>query len=108
MKKNRLIICLTFMSCPFLMGQSLDHKLINPKQELLDTLKTNKKITYVYPKVNHWSIAGHAGISFLDGDQSQDYNTLWPRSGADLAFGVNVEYTFTPGFGLYAEYLYNP
>ena len=62
----------------------------------------------VYPKVNHWSIAGHGGVSFIDGDQSQDYNTLWPKSGADIAFGFEVEYTFTPGFGLYAEYVYNP
>ena len=82
---------------------------ITPKKDIhVRDGNSEKDEARVYPKVNHWSIAGHGGVSFIDGDQTQDYNTLWPRSGADIAFGFDVEYTFTPGFGLYAEYVYNP
>jgi|GEM_PF-989022 len=82
---------------------------ITPKEDThVRDGNSEKDEARVYPKVNHWSIAGHAGVAFIDGDQTQDYNTLWPRSGADIAFGFEVEYTFTPGFGLYAEYVYNP
>lgn len=82
---------------------------ITPKEDThVRDGNSEKDEARVYPKVNHWSIAGHGGVSFIDGDQSQDYNTLWPKSGADIAFGFEVEYTFTPGFGLYAEYVYNP
>jgi len=82
---------------------------ITPKKDIhVRDGNSEKDEARVYPKVNHWSIAGHGGVSFIDGDQSQDYNTLWPKSGADIAFGFEVEYTFTPGFGLYAEYVYNP
>ena len=59
-------------------------------------------------KCNHWSIAGHVGVAFLDGDQHQDYNDMWPRSGADCSFDFMVEYTVNPGFGLFLEYAYNP
>lgn len=105
MKKNRLIICLALISCPFVMGQKVDNK---TKKDVLAVEETDKKITYVYPKVNHWSLSGHAGVSFLDGDQSQDYNTLWPRSKAYCSFGFDMEYTFTPILGLYAQYTYIP
>ena len=82
---------------------------ITPKEDThVRDGNSEKDETRVYPKVNHWSIAGHGGVSFIDGDQTQDYNDLWPKSGADIAFGFEVEYTFTPGFGLYAEYVYNP
>lgn len=69
---------------------------------------SEKPTMRMHPKVNHWSVAGHVGVGFMDGDQSQDYNTLWPRSGADCSFGFEVEYTFTPIFGLYTEYMYSP
>lgn len=59
-------------------------------------------------KCNHWSIAGHVGVAFLDGDQHQDYNDMWPRSGVDCSFDFMVEYTVNPGFGLFVEYAYNP
>lgn len=59
-------------------------------------------------KCNHWSIAGHVGAAFLDGDQHQKYNDMWPRSGADCSFDFMVEYTVNPGFGLFVEYAYNP
>ncbi len=59
-------------------------------------------------KCNHWSIAGHVGVAFLDGDQHQNYNDMWPRSGADCSFDFMVEYTVNPGFGLFLEYAYNP
>lgn len=62
----------------------------------------------MYPKVNHWSLSGHAGVSFFDGDQSQDYNTLFPRSKAYCSFGFEMEYSFTPIWGLYAQYTYIP
>jgi OOP family OmpA-OmpF porin len=82
---------------------------ITPKEDThVRDGNSEKDEARVYPKVNHWSIAGHAGVAFIDGDQTQLYNDLWPKSGADIAFGFEVEYTFTPGFGLYAEYVYNP
>lgn len=82
---------------------------ITPKEDThVRDGNSEKDETRVYPKVNHWSIAGHAGVAFIDGDQTQEYNDIWPRSGADLSFGFEVEYTLTPGFGIYAEYMYNP
>lgn len=70
--------------------------------------KKKDKKNLLYTKANHWSIAGHVGVGFIDGDQTQSYNALWPRSGADCTFGFEVEYTVNPGFGLYLEYIYNP
>lgn len=82
---------------------------ITPKEDThVRDGNSEKDEARVYPKVNHWSIAGHAGVAFIDGDQTQLYNDLWPKSRADIAFGFEVEYTFTPAFGLYAEYVYNP
>ncbi|MGN0187711.1 MAG: OmpA family protein [Paludibacteraceae bacterium] len=59
-------------------------------------------------KCNHWSIAGHVGVAFLDGDQHQNYNDMWPRSKVDCSFDFMVEYTVNPGFGIFLEYAYNP
>jgi outer membrane protein OmpA-like peptidoglycan-associated protein len=56
---------------------------------------------------NHWSIAVHGGIGLLDGDQRQDMFTMVPRSKPKFSFGVNVEYTVNPNWGVYVEYLYN-
>lgn len=70
--------------------------------------KTKKELPKYGIKCNHWSIAGHVGVAFLDGDQHQDYNDMWPRSGVDCSFDFMVEYTVNPGFGLFVEYAYNP
>ncbi len=59
-------------------------------------------------KSNHWSIAGHVGVAFLDGDQHQDFNDMWPRSNVDCSFDFMVEYSVNPGFGVFVEYAYNP
>lgn len=56
----------------------------------------------------HWSAVVEGGASQFDGDTNQKYNQLNP--GTDVLFtgGANVEYTFTPFWGLGLEYQYLP
>ncbi|MGM9746678.1 MAG: OmpA family protein [Paludibacteraceae bacterium] len=85
---------------------------ITEEKTVVTPAKKGKKEKVEKPKYgikcNHWSIAGHVGVAFLDGDQHQNYNDMWPRSKVDCSFDFMVEYTVNPCFGVFLEYAYNP
>ncbi len=57
--------------------------------------------------INNWSIAGNAGFSILDADQSQKPYSIIPKNSLSFAASADVEYTFSPRFGLNVQYNYS-
>ena len=55
-------------------------------------------------KFNHWSIGIQGGMTLFDGDQSQKPSRIVPYSQALGGGGLNVEYTFNPRVGIFAQY----
>lgn len=107
MRKNYVVCLCVLLLCGVTSSAFAAKK--NSRKEIRDSLKkTEVDIRYLREKCNHWSIAAHVGVGFLDGDQSQKYNHIFPRTFAKCSFGVDVEYTFNPIFGLYLEYMRNP
>lgn len=106
MKKNYFMLLLVLLFGVSLTISAAEKQAAN-EPEKTQTEQT-EELPYVRTPANHWSIAAHVGVGFLDGDQSQKFNDIFPRTFADCAFGVNVEYSFSPIFGLYLEYMRNP
>lgn len=110
MRKNYVVCLLTLLLCGVSLSSFAAKKESKKGGESsMDSLKkTEVDIRYLREKCNHWSIAAHVGVGFLDGDQTQNFNDMFPRTFAECSFGVDVEYTFNPIFGLYVEYMRNP
>ena len=76
--------------------------------EKVEPDSTKEEVVAYRTRATHLSLSGHFGIGMLDGDQSQPFSAIFPRSAKHLNFGINLEYSFNPIWGLYLEYLYNP
>ncbi|MDR0828784.1 MAG: OmpA family protein [Prevotellaceae bacterium] len=62
-------------------------------------------------RANHWSISATAGAGYLDGDQAnRKSKVIGPATWSvfNFNFTANLEYTFSPIWGMYLEYFYNP
>lgn len=57
---------------------------------------------------SHWSVSGGLGINVYDGDASQDLRKALPTGGTGWSAGVEVEYAFTPIWGVSLDYYYLP
>ncbi len=57
---------------------------------------------------SHWSVSGGLGINVYDGDATQDLRNALPAGGTGLSAGVEVEYAFTPIWGVSLDYYYLP
>ena len=101
MRKLTLILFAMLLCMPAFSKQKIRIERVEPDS-------TKEEIVTYRTKSNHWSLTGHFGVGFLDGDQKQSYSTIFPHSAKELNFGINLEYSFNPIWGLYLEYLYNP
>ncbi|MDR3328078.1 MAG: OmpA family protein [Prevotellaceae bacterium] len=79
------------------------------KIEKVNPDTTKKEIVQYRTRANHWSIMGTLGVGWLNGDITrQDRSDILPQSWSMMSGLVNLEYTFSPIWGIFAEYLYNP
>ena len=76
--------------------------------EKVEPDSTTEEVVAYRTRANHWSLSGHVGVGILDGDQKQAFSVIFPRSVKNLNFGINLEYSINPIWGVYLEYLYNP
>lgn len=105
MKKNFTILLAVIFFLPAFAAKPRRQKV---RIEKIEPDSTTEAYVGYRVKANHWSIMGNVGVGIFDGDQSQKFNAIWPRSKADLSFNVNVEYTVNPIWGIYANYFFNP
>lgn len=59
-------------------------------------------------KKGTWSLNFEIGLNLFDGDISQPFATIIPTSQMVPTFGVGLEYSITPVWGIAAEYYYAP
>ena len=66
-----------------------------------------KSVTNLSDQKAHWSIAIEGGIDLIDGDFVQKEMSIIPATKVRPAFGIGVEYSFNPmwGLALYYDYL---
>ena len=76
MRKNYVVCLCVLLLCGVTSSAFAAKK--NSRKEIRDSLKkTEVDIRYLREKCNHWPIAAHVGVGFLDGDQSQKYNHIF-------------------------------
>lgn len=90
MKKNILTLLILVLINGLLSAQDQDR---------------NADIGYGYSK---WSLAGKLGVNVFDGDVAQAFNSHFPTGAANLSYGVSLERSFNPRWGLAIEYMYLP
>jgi outer membrane protein OmpA-like peptidoglycan-associated protein len=101
MRKLTLLF-VSIMLCFETFGQ---HKV---RVEKVDPDSTDQEVVIQRTRANHWSIGGTIGAGWLDGDQILQTGYMFPRTWAMLNGTIDIEYTFSPIWGMYLEYLYNP
>ena len=101
MKKLILMLLVTLLCLPTFSQQKVRRVKVDP-----DT--TVSEYVQYRTRANHWSLMGSLGVARLDGDQVQARENLFPRTFDKLTGLLNLEYTFSPIWGMYLEYMYNP
>lgn len=101
MKKSLLVLLAAVLCLPAFSQQKVKRVKIDPDS-------TVKEYVQYRVRANHWSLMGSLGIGRLDGDQVQARENMFPKTFTKLNGLLNLEYTFTPIWGVYLEYLYAP
>lgn len=76
--------------------------------EKVEPDSTTQEIVQYRTRANHWSIMGSIGVGRIDGDQMQVREQLIAKSMDRFNVLFNVEYSISPIWGVYLEYLYAP
>ncbi len=101
MKKSLLVLLATLLCLPAFSQQKVKRVKVDPDS-------TVKEYVQYRTRANHWSLMGSLGIGRLDGDQVQARENMFPTTFDKLNGILNIEYTFSPIWGVYLEYLYAP
>ncbi|MCQ2350040.1 MAG: OmpA family protein [Paludibacteraceae bacterium] len=104
MKKSTLLLLSLLFCATSLFAERKEQV----KIERIEPDSTNFTVTGYRVRANHWSLMLNAGVGLFDGDQRQNFNVIWPRGDVKFSLNANVEYTFNPIWGIYANYFYNP
>lgn len=99
MKKGLLITAILCLSTVLMAQENVDEP-SNAKGAHPYKLEEN---TEVAPEFSHWSLIGHVGFSTADADYTSEmsYSVGLPSA------GLNVEYAFTPVWGMGVEYMFS-
>ncbi len=68
--------------------------------------KNSAPYSGLYSTASKWSVDIAGGLNLFDGDIPQSDNNVLPSANLGAAFGIGINYQFTPVYGLYVDYNY--